>query len=64
MVTGVTCQAANGRERLPQDSICAQAHIWVILCRAAFQREPFITPWFSGRGILQRWGKPRFDLAL
>jgi hypothetical protein len=39
MVTGVTCQAANGRERLPQDSICAQVHIWVILCRVAFWRE-------------------------
>ena len=39
MVTGVTCQAANGRERLPQDSICEQAHIWVILCRVAFWRE-------------------------
>jgi hypothetical protein len=27
IVTGVVCQDANGRERLPQDSICAQAHI-------------------------------------
>ena len=41
MVTDVACQGANVRERLPQDSICAQAHIWVILCRVAFWRESF-----------------------
>ena len=28
IVTGVACQGANGRERLPQDSICEQARIW------------------------------------
>jgi hypothetical protein len=54
MVTGVACQGANGRERLPQDSICAQAHIGVILCRVAFWLESVITRRFSGRGILQR----------
>ena len=64
IVTGVACQGAKGSERLPQDSICAQAHIGVILCRVAFWRESIITRRFSGRGILQRCGKPRFDLAL
>ena len=39
---GVACQSANGCERLPQDSICAQAHIGVILCRVAFRRESII----------------------
>jgi hypothetical protein len=39
MVTGVAFQGANGRERMPQDSICAQAHTGVILCRVAFWRE-------------------------
>jgi hypothetical protein len=42
MVTGVACQGANGRERPPQDSINAQAHIGVILCRGAFRRQSFI----------------------
>jgi hypothetical protein len=54
MVTGVACQDANGRERLPQDSICAQSHIGVMLCRVAFRRKSIITRRFSGRVILQR----------
>ena len=53
MVTRVACQGANGRERLPQDSLCAQARVGVILCRVAFWRESIITRRFSGRGILQ-----------
>jgi hypothetical protein len=48
IVTGVACQGANGRERLPQDSICAQAHTVVILCRVAFWRESIITRRFPG----------------
>jgi hypothetical protein len=48
IVTGVGCQGANGRERLPQDSICAQAHTVVILCRVAFRRESIITRRFPG----------------
>jgi hypothetical protein len=54
LVTGVACQGANGRERLPQDSLCAQARVGVILCRVAFWRESIITRRLSGRGILQR----------
>jgi len=48
MVTGVGCQGAKGRERLPQDSIYAQAHIGVVLCRVAFWRESIITRRFPG----------------
>ncbi len=31
-VMGGACQGANGRERLPPESMCVQAHIWIILC--------------------------------
>jgi hypothetical protein len=54
MVTGVACQVANIRERLPQDSICAQARIGIILRRVVLWRESTITRRFSGRGIRQR----------
>jgi hypothetical protein len=64
MVSGVTCQSANGHERPHPDSICAEAHTWVILCHAVFRRESFTTRRFSGRVIFQRRVKWTSHLAL